>query len=275
LKRKHQADTDELNRRLRDLGQLNSQLNAQGLQEANKLRDLNAHLAEQLRESEQRYRESASKQLSDFEGVRVKCHEEVSHLKQQLELAQRVEVDVRRAHSTVVTDLTLEREGSKQQLELLQRRFNQLTESNRRLSQSATVASDDDDRRVASLGVALEVAQKQLDETTTNLGKVQSELLDTRLRLRATDLELAQARSQVAAAQSVCDDSQKWANKVQSRATDLSCSQMESASTESLLWELRAQPRRSRLEMESLQSKLRAVGSDTDQVVALQSQLAP
>jgi hypothetical protein len=72
FKRKHLADTDELIRRLCDLGQVSSQLNAQGLREANELRDLSAHLSEQLRESERRYRESASKQLSDFEGARDK-----------------------------------------------------------------------------------------------------------------------------------------------------------------------------------------------------------
>jgi hypothetical protein len=261
FKRKRLAETEELNRRLFELC-------AQGSREASKLRDLSAQLTEQLRESERRHRESASKQMSDFESARTRCHEEASNLKQQLELAQRAEVEIRRSHATIATDLTFERDTSKRQLQLLQRRFEQLTQSNRQLVESA-------DQRVVSLSMALEVVEKQLNETNATLGKVQAELLDERLKHRTTGFELTQARSEVAATQNTRDDNRRWASEVQTLTADLSRAQIESVDKESLLSELRAQLQRSQLEVESLQSKVRVVGSDSDRTVAtLQSQLA-
>jgi hypothetical protein len=255
FKRKHLAEAEDLKRRLFDIGQTNSQLSAQGLQEATELRDLSAQLTELLRKTEHRYRESASKQQLGCEGVRATLQEEVSQLKQQLELAQRAEVETSRNHASIVTDLTFERGSANQQLELLQRRFDQLTHSNRRLVESATVAFRDDDLRVATLNVALGVVQKQLVETSANLGKAQSELLEERLKHRTTGLELSQARSEVATFHAIRDDNQRWAGKVQSLTADLSRAQMESVNKESLLSELRAQLQRSQGEVESLQSR--------------------
>ncbi len=60
FKRQRLGETEELKPRLFDLGQTNSQLSAQGTQEAHRLRDLNAQLTQQIHESERRYRESVA-----------------------------------------------------------------------------------------------------------------------------------------------------------------------------------------------------------------------